>query len=291
MREAKFVATVFGTVITCLFGGLVVAYATAPTVSSKDNMEIEESASEELTIAATETSVSATTEKITTTAQNSTEFAVVTTSEPEAAAETFEPYESISFDSVTFEGVKLDVASNEWVTEDNGNNYYVAEPVVTTTAAPVTTTTEETTTTTTTTTSAAVTTADTTDVPSTEPDVPVDSPNGNGDLPISESDFIILCNVVGHEAGSSWISEYDKACVVEVIMNRVNSPLYPNSIIGVLSQPYQFAGYQSYACIGAYSIYVTESVKNAVRLYFSNPEQFSHGYLSFWGDGTRNYFR
>lgn len=288
MREAKFVATVFGTVTACLFGGLAVAYTTAPKVSSRDNVEIAESASEELTIAATETSVSTTTERITTTAQATTESVAVTIPESEAASELFVPAESISFDGITMEGVRFEAALDEPDTENNGNNYEFTEPVVTTIAAQVTTTTEEITTTATT--SAAVTTTVTTDEPSTEPVVPVDSPNGNGELPISESDFIILCNVVGHEAGSNWISEYDKACVVEVIMNRVYSPLYPNTIMGVISQPYQFAGYQSYVCIGSYSSYVTESVKNAVRLYFSNPEQFSHGYLSFWGDGTRNYF-
>ena len=99
-----------------------------------------------------------------------------------------------------------------------------------------------------------------------------------------------LCNVVGHEAGSSWISIYDKAKVVEVIMNRVYSPLFPNSISAVLTQPYQFTGAQSYAFSGTYNWYVTESVKEAVRLYFSDPSQFGHGYLYFWGDGYQNHF-
>lgn len=291
MREAKFVATVFGTVTACLFGGLAVAYTTAPNVSSRDNVEIAESASDELTIAATVTSVSTTTERITTTAQTTTESVAATISESEAAEELFAPDESVSFDGITMEGVKFNAALDEPVTENNGDNN-ASEPVVTTievTAAA--TTTKETTTTTTTTAAADNDITVTTTAAPTEPYVPVDSPNGDGDLPISESDFILLCNVVGHEAGSNWISEYDKACVVEVIMNRVNSSLYPNSIIGVLSQPYQFADYQSYSYLGTYSGYVTESVKNAVRLYFSNTEQFSHGYLSFWGDGTRNYFR
>lgn len=295
MREAKFVATVFGTVTACLFGGLAVAYTTAPNVSSRDNVEIAESASEELTIAATETSVSTTTERITTTAQTTTESVAVTFSEPEAAEEYFVPDETVSFDGINMEGVRFNAALDEPVTENNENDYSASEPVVITTeVTAAATTTKETTTTTTTTAadSSTTTTAVTaTSAAPTEPAVPVDSPDGDGSLPISESDFVLLCNVVGHEAGSNWISEYDKACVVEVVMNRVNSSLYPNSIIGVLSQPYQFADYQSYAYLGTYSGYVTESVKNAVRLYFSNTEQFSHGYLSFWGDGIRNYFR
>lgn len=290
MREAKFVATVFGTVTACLFGGLAVAYTTAPNVSSRDNVEIAESASDELTIAATVTSVSTTTERITTTAQTTTESVAATISESEAAEELFVPDESVSFDGITMEGVKFNAALDEPVTENNGDNN-ASELVVTTIEVTAAATTTKETTTTTTTTTADNDVTVTTSAASTEPDVPVDAPNGDGSLPISESDFILLCNVVGHEAGSNWISEYDKACVVEVIMNRVNSSLYPNSIIGVLSQPYQFADYQSYSYLGTYSGYVTESVKNAVRLYFSNTEQFSHGYLSFWGDGIKNYFR
>ena len=73
-------------------------------------------------------------------------------------------------------------------------------------------------------------------------------------------------------------------------MNRVYSPRFPNSVYGVLTQPYQFSGSGAYVNLGTYSGYVTESVKNAVRLYFSDPSQFSQGYLSFWGDGTRNHF-
>lgn len=111
-----------------------------------------------------------------------------------------------------------------------------------------------------------------------------------GMLPITDEEFIILCNAVAHEAGCYWINEYDKAKVVEVIMNRVYSPLYPNTIYGVLTQPYQFSGSYAYVDLGTYSGSVTESVKEAVRLYFNEPESFTEGYYSFYGDGYRNYF-
>ncbi|MBO4877164.1 MAG: cell wall hydrolase [Ruminococcus sp.] len=107
---------------------------------------------------------------------------------------------------------------------------------------------------------------------------------------LSDSDYIVLCNAVAHEAGCDWISTYDKAKVVEVIMNRVYSPLYPDSIVGVLTQPYQFTGSSTYVYLGTYSCYVSQSVKDAVDLYFSDPSAFSHGYYSFWGDGTQNHF-
>ena len=112
-----------------------------------------------------------------------------------------------------------------------------------------------------------------------------------GGLPISDADYILLCNAVANEAGSNWIGNYDKAYVVEVIMNRVNSPLFPNSIYNVLTQRYQFSGAGSYVNLGTYSNKVTQSVKDAVTLYFTEPQSFTQGYLYFYGDGLRNYFR
>lgn len=107
---------------------------------------------------------------------------------------------------------------------------------------------------------------------------------------ISDSDFILLCNAVAHEAGSDWIDVYSKANVVEVIMNRVNSPLFPDSVYDVLSQPYQFEGSETYTYLSCYSYEVTDSVIEAVNLYFSDPYSFSHGYMYFYGDGYQNHF-
>ena len=112
-----------------------------------------------------------------------------------------------------------------------------------------------------------------------------------GGLPISDSDYILLCNAVANEAGSNWIGNYEKAYVVEVIMNRVNSPLFPNTIYNVLTQRYQFSGASTYVNLGTYSNKVTQSVKDAVTLYFTEPQSFTQGYFYFQGDGLRNYFR
>ena len=73
-------------------------------------------------------------------------------------------------------------------------------------------------------------------------------------------------------------------------MNRVHSNLFPNTIYGVLAQPYQFEGSYTYVNLGNYSGIVTDKVKEAVDLYFSSPESFSEGYLYFYGDGYQNYF-
>ena len=125
-------------------------------------------------------------------------------------------------------------------------------------------------------------------------EAPVDAapvqPDSNA-VSVSESDYILLCNAVAHEAGANSISIEDKAKVVEVIMNRVNSSKYPNSIYGVLTQKYQFTGSSTYTDLGSFSGKVTDMVREAVGMYLSDPTQFSEGYLSFHGDGVRNYFK
>lgn len=112
----------------------------------------------------------------------------------------------------------------------------------------------------------------------------------NYPMDITEYEYILLCNCVAYEYGSDWVDDYEKAKVVEVIMNRVSSDLYPNTIYDVLTQPNQFSGVWSYVNYGTYSEKVTDSVKNSVNLYFAEPESFNHGYTRFEGDGTTNYF-
>lgn len=96
----------------------------------------------------------------------------------------------------------------------------------------------------------------------------------------------MLCNLVAREYGSDWVSTYDKAKVVAVVMNRVNSSLFPNTIYEVLTQPNQFSGYIPYDC---YTSRVTQSVQDSVDYYFSHTDEFGN-YLYFEGDGTYNYF-
>lgn len=181
------------------------------------------------------------------------------------------------------------------------------EAVKVTTAKPVVTTTLMTTTTTAATTTTMVETTiaaeeyveptteapqETTETyvePETEP-VVIDVETEEDSLPITDEEYILLCNAVAHEAGCNWISTEDKAKVVEVIMNRVSSPKFPNTIYGVITQPYQFSGSSTYANLNTYSSHVTQSVKDAVTLYFKENGSFTQGYIGFWGDGYSNHF-
>ena len=54
----------------------------------------------------------------------------------------------------------------------------------------------------------------------------------------TENDFELLARVIEAEAGGE--SDYHKLCVGTVVMNRVDSEKYPNSIEGVIYQPGQY---------------------------------------------------
>lgn len=108
-------------------------------------------------------------------------------------------------------------------------------------------------------------------------------------IPVSEAERIALVNCVAHEYGSDWVSVYDKGCVVATVMNRVYSAQFPDTVLGVLTQPGQFADSESYVYLGAYSYQVTDSCVEAVDYYFSHSDEFG-SYLYFEGNGTTNIF-
>ena len=106
---------------------------------------------------------------------------------------------------------------------------------------------------------------------------------------LTDYEYIMLCNAVAYEAGSDWIPTSEKAKVAEVIMNRVASPDFPDTIYDVLTQEGQFVGVWSYVTLTDYSYKVTEDVKSAVNMALESG-YINHGYLFFEGDGTQNYF-
>lgn len=61
----------------------------------------------------------------------------------------------------------------------------------------------------------------------------------------SESDLMLLAKVIYAEAGSDFLSDEWKMCVGEVVLNRVASPEFPNTITDVVYQPGQYHGARS----------------------------------------------
>ena len=56
----------------------------------------------------------------------------------------------------------------------------------------------------------------------------------------TDDDLYCIAAVIWQESGSYWISDKTQMMVGNVVLNRVASPVFPNTIRGVLSQPYQY---------------------------------------------------
>lgn len=93
----------------------------------------------------------------------------------------------------------------------------------------------------------------------------------------------LLAEITWHEAGSNWISQYNKAKVVAGVMNRVNDPRFPNTVYDVLVAPNQFTGYWP----GCYT--PSQACYDAVDYYFAHTNEFNSD-NSWWGDGVANHF-
>ena len=61
----------------------------------------------------------------------------------------------------------------------------------------------------------------------------------------SFEDLMLLSKIIYAEAGSEWLSDEWKMCVGEVVLNRVASPEFPDTIKDVLEQPGQYYGANS----------------------------------------------
>lgn len=100
---------------------------------------------------------------------------------------------------------------------------------------------------------------------------------------VADTDRQLLAEIVWHEAGSSWISQYNKAKVAAGVMNRVNDSRFPGSVYGVLTQAGQFSGYWPGCCTP------TQECYDAVDYYFNHTSEFNSD-NSWWGDGRQNHF-
>lgn len=108
-----------------------------------------------------------------------------------------------------------------------------------------------------------------------------------GDLPISEQDYILIANVISHEAGSSWISTYNRSQIVAAIMNRVSDSRFPDTVDGVVHQQGQMFDVPYYRV--DYSGIGHEPIDEAINMYFSG--EYDYGSITSWyGDGVNNYF-
>lgn len=69
--------------------------------------------------------------------------------------------------------------------------------------------------------------------------------NGSGEVKISFDDLYLLAKLICAEAGSDWLSDDFRLCVGEVVMNRVASPEFPDTIYDVIYQKNQYSSVSS----------------------------------------------
>lgn len=106
-------------------------------------------------------------------------------------------------------------------------------------------------------------------------------------------DVEMVAKTIYGEAGSSWITKDEKACVAWVICNRVDDPRWGNTIAGVITAPGQFYGYRARNPVTdecrdiAIDVLTRWSLeKQGVAI----ERELSPAINSFYGDGRRNHF-
>ncbi len=100
---------------------------------------------------------------------------------------------------------------------------------------------------------------------------------------VTEYERTLLAEIVHHEAGSDWITQYNKAKVAAGVMNRVYDSRFPNDVYSVLTAPRQFENYWPGCCIPNQADY------DAVDYYFAHQDEFNSD-NSWYGDGYQNHF-
>ena len=65
------------------------------------------------------------------------------------------------------------------------------------------------------------------------------------EVSVKFDELYLLAKIIYAEAGSYWLSDEWKMCVGEVVLNRVASPEFPDTIAEVLAQPGQYYGQNS----------------------------------------------
>ena len=56
------------------------------------------------------------------------------------------------------------------------------------------------------------------------------------------NDIDLMAHIIHHECGANWCSDEMRYFTGYVVMNRVNSDLFPNTIYDVIYQPGQYSG-------------------------------------------------
>ena len=114
--------------------------------------------------------------------------------------------------------------------------------------------------------------------------------DAEAELIINEDDVEMLAKLVWGEARGC--STTEQAAVIWTVLNRVDSedPLYPDTIEGVVTQPWQFIGYDSSHPAEPDKV---DLAKDVLTRWLTGGEGrvLPKEYIFFHGDGIHNHFR
>lgn len=101
-----------------------------------------------------------------------------------------------------------------------------------------------------------------------------------------ETDVIALAQCLEGECGGCSVIQQQAVCCV--VFNRVDSPDFPGTLMGVITAPKQFHGYSPSNPVrdDLYDL----AYQEIVRWHNGEPGVIGPEYLYFWGDGRRNHF-
>lgn|GEM_PF-1129982 len=110
---------------------------------------------------------------------------------------------------------------------------------------------------------------------------------------VDADDIVYIAKTIWGEGRG--LSKYDKSLIAWCILNRVDDERFPGSVKGVVTQPYQFHGYSKAHPIDEECLEIAKDV--LTRYALEKETGYDYGrtlpkkYVSFYGDGKRNYFR
>lgn len=101
-----------------------------------------------------------------------------------------------------------------------------------------------------------------------------------------EADVIALAQCLEGECGGCSVIQQQAVCCV--VFNRVDSPDFPDTLLGVIAAPKQFHGYSPDNPVrdDLYEL----AYQEIVRWHNGEAGVIGPEYLFFWGDGRRNHF-
>lgn len=108
----------------------------------------------------------------------------------------------------------------------------------------------------------------------------------------TEDDVIAVAKMLWGEARGCALDNQQKA--VWCVLNRVDDPRFPDTILGVLSQPSQFHGYSPDFPVWdeLYAVALDVLTRwNAEKNGVTVERELPNTYLWFTGDGVQNHFR